>query len=239
MAKSQGPLGSLAIIIFTAVVGGITVYLFDRYKDDVDRTPRFIDYEVVSSSVFPPGPCIPGKNVSITIDGTDVASATRLDVSVYNFSDKDFRNVRFYIALIPATPAANLKELILAESACGVNCIPEIITRLNVEPSDRPGVERFGYEVTSLNRSYSFMPSFKASYFLVGGAIPTVDIKTDNAEVDLRMLSKEEHPLQANWWTRILHKRALLFSALVLLIVALVAGSRFLASQRKSRHTAG
>ncbi len=196
---------SLVLVIISAVLAAITGAWVERQRANDDKMPRLIDYEIESSRIFPPGPYVPGKDVAITIDGKDAAGVTRLDLMVYNFSDKDFDNVRFYIDLVPDNPS-EMPGDIQATSACGVNGIPDSVTRIkDVEPSKRPGAMRFGYEVRSLNRSARLTPSFMVSYYyLTDSPHLTPEINTDRAGIDLRPLSRDQSPLQESWHRRVI-----------------------------------
>lgn len=230
--KPRDLLVSLLLLILGAFLGAFASYRFDQLRRNEDETPRYIDYEIESRPIFPPGPCIPGKDVSITLGGKDVSGATRLDLSVYNFSDRDFDNVRFYIDLAAKEPTAGLSGLVLAESASGVNSIPDSVARLtHLEPSSRSGVARFGYKVLSLNRSARLRPSFTVSYFFAGDAAPTLEVNTDTAGIELRRLSRDNIPLQESWCSRTRRYLPHGIAILLLLVVAWCTVGRILSKK--------
>jgi len=112
---------------------------------------------------------------------------SQVSVAIYNFSDRDYEQVPIYITL--KGEDGNALQLI-GESAAGANNIPEAITPIaNVAQGDDPSVKRYGYMVTTLNRTQFTEPQFSANYLILGKNKPRVDVQTQKIGLELRQYS--------------------------------------------------
>ena len=178
---------SAIVSIFLVLLGaGVSWFVQTRQSTAANKL-RYVDYQDRFLDSVIRQPTIPGKKIEILLDGQRVANVSQVSVAIYNFSDRDYEQVPIYITL--KGEDGNALQLI-GESAAGANNIPEAITPIaNVAQGDDPSVKRYGYMVTTLNRTQFTEPQFSANYLILGKNKPRVDVQTQKIGLELRQYS--------------------------------------------------
>lgn len=168
-------IGQLAVSIIILALGTGVGIIVQQYRDEQSSQIRYLDREIFTNESIFSRPYILNKNLEISLDGKPIKNLSRVVVSVYNLSDRDFEQVPVYIDL---EPSKGEKIEVVGEEALGANDLPEGISRLpNLKPSRIPGAVRYGYMIKTANRGEESV--FRANYWILGDVTPKPSVETN------------------------------------------------------------
>ena len=224
----------LLVGLVVLTVGTVVGVYVEKHNAEESGKTRFLDVDIDTSNLLS-APVIPGKKLEVLLDGTKITNLSRLDITIHNFSDKDYEKVPVYLELIPNEGE---RFSLIAEEAVGSGAIPEAIEIIKVQPSKTKGAHRVGYLINTVNRSTgNRSPEFKATFLLIGDT-PNVSVETDKKGIETRKLSylsyRDNESLQERISTVLIIIGVIVGTVLLygLLIFAL---SRVLKSQQKKQ----
>lgn len=167
--------------IILLIIGGVITYfgqlIFNNYQTEVKN----IDYKITIDKNFISTPNIPKDNIKILVDGKEQKEITKIQVEIFNFSNKDFDKVPIFI-ILKLDNGKNLNIIKTYEE--GFKNIPSSVSKIldkKLLPRNTPNV--FEYDVKPLKRTENFEAGLKVIYLIQGKLEPKIDVFTSLNDV--------------------------------------------------------
>jgi hypothetical protein len=167
--------------VFSLLTGALLAIVVQGWNTQAASQVRYLDYIVNYRPGILTRPDIHGRKIEILLDQKPIENLSEVEVSVYNFSDRDYEDVDFYVDLVPAGGPVE----VLAQDVVGARGRYETVEPLRDVVPD-PGELRYGYRVKTLNRSGFDVPAFQARYLTLGGTSPRARVEAIKTGVELR-----------------------------------------------------
>ncbi|MBI5748011.1 MAG: hypothetical protein HZA00_02720 [Nitrospinae bacterium] len=194
-------------------IGAIFSHFGQQYYYAYENQIQYLDYKIEQSIGFLSKPNLPDHDVKIMVDDKVTETLSKFTISIFNYSDKDYSNVPIYINIITKD---GKKTSVIGEYAVGENNIPEMIKKIpNLEPNHEKEVIRYGYNLSSVNRTEKLSPVFQVNFLIEGKEIPDIKVYTNYAGLKIREFD----------YNNISHFKNIKLKQLVLLLVIIVGGS--------------
>lgn len=172
-------------------IGAIFTFLVQQYST-YENQIQYLDYKIEQNIGFLSKPNLPDHDVKIMVDDKVTETLSKFTISIFNYSDKDYSNVPIYINIITKD---GKKPLVIGEYAVGENDIPESIKKVpNLEPIHRKDVVRYGYTLSSVNRTEKLSPVFQANFLIEGKESPEMEIYTNYTGLKIREFDYDHVP---------------------------------------------
>ncbi|HKR06447.1 MAG TPA: hypothetical protein VJY62_17570 [Bacteroidia bacterium] len=184
-------------ILFENIIPGVLILAIGTYigiyanssKEKNDNKPRFLDYNYfVNDNLVqvPENKLL--KDIRISYQERSIENLTTANVSIFNFSNRDFENIPINITLKPAN-GDSLE--IIRNNFEGINAMPEDIEFRN--EIKRPDNSRiFQFNIKTANRSgrpdlfFSSNSVLKVSFLIIGSKKPNLEVSVNKAGLDVR-----------------------------------------------------
>jgi len=163
--------------IILLIVGGIITlsinYLWENFKTSVKE----VDYKITKDIEFISTPEIPEHKVEIYVDTHKKKLISRVQVDIFNFSDKDFKKIPIYVSLKTKDKKPLNVILSYEESYKNIPSSVEKITDKKLLPKNDSSI--YGYEIKLLKRTSGYATGLKVVY-LIDGKIedPIIEVFT-------------------------------------------------------------
>jgi len=162
--------------IVLLLIGGIIAYVGQLVFNNYQTETKAIDYKVTIDKNFISTPNIPEHKIKILIDDKEQKEITKVQVDIFNFSNKDFNKVPVFIIL-----KSNNKEKIniVGTYEEGFKSIPSSVTKiLDKKLLPKNNQNAYGYNITTLKRTENYESGLKVVYLLQGKVKPEIEIFT-------------------------------------------------------------
>lgn len=164
-------------------IGAIFTFLV-QYYSTYENQILYLDYKIEQNIGFLSKPNLPDHDVKIMVDDKVTETLSKFTISIFNYSDKDYSNVPIYINIITKD---GKKPLAVGEYAVGENGIPETIKKIsNLEPIRGKDVVRYGYTLSSVNRTEKLSPVFQANFLIEGNEALDIEVSTNYTGLKIR-----------------------------------------------------
>jgi hypothetical protein len=173
--------------IFLLIVGALIGFGVQILRDTSDKKRRFLDVKVSFSDGIFSRPDIQNRNLEILLDNKPIKNLASVDITIYNFSDRDYDNVPVYIDFEANDPNEQIE--IIKTDVAGAHGIREQIESLQRHPSGSKRLIQEGYQVKTLNRPQDDDPVFQARYLFLGDKTPKVSVYTVKTGLEPRLFS--------------------------------------------------
>lgn len=168
----------ISVPIFLSTGVGVGGYYYKKYDDSLSSQTRYLDYDTRPRYAFVDSQALSGKkNVQVLLDGNKIDSLSSVTVTVYNNTDKNYKEVPVYVEI--TSPDGKKIDLVYQN----VSRIGENVTEEKAGDPQRPGGLRFGYNVKIANRidkaagdPSDVKPIFQAEYVVLGRMAPKADV---------------------------------------------------------------
>ena len=163
--------------IILLIVGGIITLSINYLWENFQTSVKQVDYKITKDIEFISTPEIPEHKVEIYVDSHKKKSISRVQVDIFNFSDKDFKKIPIYVSVKTKNKTPLNIILSYEESYKNIPSSVKKITDKKLLPKNDSSV--YGYEIKSLKRTSSYETGLKIVY-LIDGKIedPIIEVFT-------------------------------------------------------------
>jgi hypothetical protein len=197
-------LSNIVSPVSAAIFSGLITW-FITVSINQDQTKiRYIDYDIQKTTVFQDEQNSLKDKLKVIINSdtkNSVKEISKITLTLYNLSDKDFDKLKLYIDFIPKKPSNKTLKLIFHEVDGQYQDNTKILTWKTSESNPNKKVT---YEISKINRSdwreveatdqskssrvfsYGVQPVFKSTYTIAGDKLSEIDIKPRIEELGVR-----------------------------------------------------
>jgi hypothetical protein len=184
------------IIALLTLVGGTLLGAWVKtFQDRQANQMRYLDfkYQIYNNIIGRPNGL--NKQLEVFLDGQKIDNLTQVDIWIYNFTDRDHKDVPLIIE-INSTEGDSLQ--LLNATVAGQEGLPDFIEPLSkLAQTKTKGAVKVGYRLNTINR-IGDNPVFTASYLIIGNA-DRFQINTLQPNLDLTDYNYEHFKKPKLW----------------------------------------
>lgn len=177
--------------VFLLAVGAIFSFVAQQFLWGKQTEVQEIDYRITHDSGFLAKPDFPNKKIEILVDGVEKPSLSQSQVSILNYSEKDYKEFPLYIKI---SPKKDEKINILGSYVVGQSDLPKLVEEIKNENDSKNNSFIYSYNIKSLTRAEKNEYGFKSVYIFEGNVEPKIEVIPTKEGVRAREFELEHSP---------------------------------------------
>ena len=177
---------SAIIGLLTLVIGVLFGYYADIFKENRKNEIQYIDIESISSKNTLRKISTKDKGeIKLIWNGNEIDAISKIAVSLYNFSSKDFDNLPLHVSFHPNS-SQNI-QIVNIQGANESN-IEDHKVRDGYPKTDSKGIVTYIFDLGVINRTNNFRPSYTIEFLITGNDLPEAIPSINKKGVKVRKL---------------------------------------------------